>query len=331
MANDYERRQRSRRQRRRKRNKKRLNNSTIIILIIGFLIALLLLYAIFNLTKKLFSDEFNVVETIEKVDETNLDSKDKLSTNSIENTNEIIQSIIEDKKIPSDIIKRNVDSFIDVNNLDSEKINIIYTSKDDTYIKDKNIRVPMRDYNLFIISMIFEELEDKGQVDLNKIVDLNKYYDEKVEDKPISVLIKDMIIRPDEEGVLALTETIKEIKNIEWKKFANARYSIDISDDNTMTLEDVSKLLQLLISKENGEFKYKDTISYMKEATKLRSDIDLVNETEFIGIEGAILYEYSIESAFVLGENPYIYVIYAQYSDVSVLEEIRNIIITANK
>lgn len=323
----------SKRQRRNRRKKNRLQLNTKIIILFTFIISAILIYISINLLKSILSGNNNstgdtINETkVEKIEE-NMTDYDKLF--GIENTNRIIQNIIDSEVIPSQTIKQNIESFIDINKLQNDKINVLYSSEDDIYIKDENARVPMRNYNLYIISMILEDLENQGRLDLNRSVDLSKFYEEKVENKPLSILIKEMIARPDDEGVEALTNEVKKIVNMEWKQYANDRFSINIDKDNTMHMKDISTMLNLLISKENGEYRYKDTISYMKEATKIRDDLNTAKETDFIGIEGAVIYEYSIESGYVIKEKPYIYFIYAQYSDRSILDEIRNIITKAN-
>lgn len=314
----------------RKRNKLQLN--TKIIILFTFIISLILIFISIKLFRSIMSnnsskDNISNETTIKNVDE---NSAVNNNLSGIENTNSIIQNINESKVVSSKIIKENIESFIHVNKLEKDKINVLYNSSDDIYIKDEKTRVPMRNYNLYIISMILEDLEDKGTIDLNKSVDLSKFYEEEVKNKPLSVLVKDMIIKPDDKGVKALTNEVKNIVHMEWKKYANKRFSINIDDDNTMSIKDISTMLNLLISKEDNKYKYKDTINYMKEATKIRSDLNEAKETDFIGMEGAVIYEYSIESGYVLKEKPYIYFIYAQYSDISVLNEIRNIITRAN-
>lgn len=325
--------QRQRRSRRNRRKRDGLQLNTKIIILFTFIISVILIYISLNLLKSIMSSNNNstnntINETkVENVEETMVEYDNLLG---IENTNRIIQNIIDSEVVPSKTIKQNVESFIDVNKLQNDKINVLYSSEDDIYIKDENTRVPMRNYNLYIISMILEDLENQGRLDLNRSVDLSKFYEEKVENKPLSVLVKDMISKPDDEGVKALTSEVQNIVNMEWKPYVNGRFSINIDEDNTMSMKDISTMLNLLISKENGEYRYKDTISYMKEATKIRDDLNTAKETDFIGIEGAVIYEYSIESGYVIKEKPYIYFIYAQYSDRSILDEIRNIITKAN-
>ena len=319
--------------RKNRRKRKGLKSNTIIIILFTFIISIILIYISINLLKSImFSNDNSNSDIIAETKIENIDGN--IATNSdlngVENTNRIIQDIIDSQTVPSKTIKQNIESFIDVNKLQNDKINVLYSSGDDIYIKDENKRVPMRNYNLYIISMILEDLENQGKINLNKSVDLSEFYEEKVENKPLSVLVKEMIIMPDDQGVKALTNEVKNIVNMEWKEYANGRFSINIDDENTMSIKDISTMLNLLISKENDEFKYKDTISYMKEATKIRSDLTTTKEVDFIGMEGAVLYEYSIESGYVLKEKPYIYFIYAQYSDNSVLVEIRNIITKEN-
>lgn len=321
------RRSRKRRRARRKRNELQLN--TKIIILFATIISIVLIYISINLIKSIsanrnYSKDKKIQETKnENIVETSIED-------SVENTNKSIQNIIDNKLMPSQVIKKNIEEFIDSNKIIKDKVNVVYASKDDIYIKDENMRIPMRNYNIYIISMILEDLKEQGKIDLNKSVDLSEFYEEKVEDKPLSLLVKEMIIKPEEEGVLALTQEVKNIVNMEWKTYANGRFSINIDDKNIMNIKDISKMLQLLITKEKDEYKYKDTLSYMKDATKIRSDLNNAREKEFIGMEGAVIYEYSIESGYVLKEKPYIYLIYAQYSDRFVLEEIRNIIINAN-
>lgn len=323
------RRRRSRKRRRARRKRNGLQLNTKIIILFATIISIILIYISINLIKSIianrnYSKDNKIQETKnENIVETSIED-------SAENTNKSIQNIIDNKLMPSQVIKKNIEEFIDSNKIIKDKVNVVYASKDDIYIKDENMRIPMRNYNIYIISMILEDLKEQDKIDLNKSVDLSEFYEEKVEDKPLSLLVKDMIIKPEEEGVLALTQEVKNIVNMEWKTYANGRFSINIDDENTMNIKDISKMLQLLITKEKDEYKYKDTLSYMKDATKIRSDLNNAREKEFIGMEGAVIYEYSIESGYVLKEKPYIYLIYAQYSDIFVLEEIRNIIINAN-
>ena len=323
------RRRRSQKRRRARIKRNGLQLNTKIIILFATIISIVLIYISINLLKSISANRNDSRDN--KIQETKNENIIETSVeDSIENTNKSIQNIIDNKLMPSQVIKKNIEEFIDLNKVQKDKVNVIYASKDDVYIRDENMRIPMRNYNIYIISMILEDLKEQGKIDLNKSVDLNEFYEEKVEDKPLGLLVKEMIIKPEEEGVLALTQEVKNIVNMEWKTYANGRFSINIDDENTMHIKDISKMLQLLITKDKAGYKYKNTLSYMKDATKIRSDLNNARETEFIGIEGAVIYEYSIESGYVMKEKPYIYLIYAQYSDLSVLEEIRNIIINAN-
>lgn len=53
----------------------------------------------------------------------------------------------------------------------------------------------------------------------------------------------------------------------------------------------------------------------------------IMNTEEFIGVESVVRYNYSLESGFVLGDDGFSYLIYTNYSDANILNNLRRILV----
>lgn len=328
QRNDF----RKKRNKRKKINYFRLGMSLFFLILAFFCI----IFGFAKLIEYFRNKEKITVETIqENIKEKDIDLS-AVEKNTIEKINKV-RKILENKE---ESLYSQIDSYLKVNNLDKNEINIAYSSNttnsfennrrniDIRYIKDQ--RIPMSNSNVFIISMIAEDLERKGTLDLNTVVDLGEknidIEDDNYQKLSLSDLINQMIQDPETWRIKLVLEYVEKSAKSDWKTFANKYYGLSINTQNEMLVDDVIKILNSLIKKEDGKFIYDKTMGYLVKSAEKNRDIYYIEMSNFMAFTGLYEYEFTIELGIIMGEKPYIYLIQTNYSDKTINSDLRKLI-----
>lgn len=285
-------------------NKKIKNNRNLIYLVITtFIIFILLIVIYFSRNSK---DEKPIVKEM--------------------NTQEKISIINKTLSKKMENLHLRIKDYISKNKLDSSKISVIYGKiNDNPYNFDERL-VPMRNYNLFILSMLLDDLSNNGQINLDDKISLEKIEtEEKLKEISLYELIKQIITDMDYNYLPALENYIEIHLRGDWRNYANKLYGIKINSKNEMSNQDIHTILEKLLTKTQSKYLYKNTLSFMMESAKNNNSLNALNQRYFIASQTASSYNYSIDIGTVIGEDFY-YNIYSGYSDLSIINDIRNII-----
>lgn len=294
---------------------------------------LLLILALYIIMRPLFSSS----ESRGSGEETNDESEISLKTeDKIAQIDEILSNAQND-------LTESLDSYIRGSGLEKEKIKIGYAKlgEEDIFEYGSNKDINHQFYNYYLVSMLIEDLARMKKIDLNQSVEIDVEGSNNIEENQdvendeinqsrhisLSELLKKIINQPSDENIAALEPIIDEHMNGNWKYYANNIYGLDINRDNEMTLEDTIKSLQILVSKNNDQYVYRHTISAMMESANQRNSLFSTTQQNFVGVEGTVQYNYTIENAFILSDDDLVYVIQTDYSEASILNQLRSILI----
>ncbi|MFM1515100.1 hypothetical protein [Helcococcus ovis] len=298
-----------------------------------FIIILLLIFTkIFSLIGNLTSKSA-IKNSNNQIKDKNLISNDSKLKN--ENSKVLIKKIEDIMKNSENVLKTEIKSFIDNQKLKKQNINIGYLNLKD---KDKKIikisetnLIPMNNNNVFIISMIAEDLFKEKKLDYSMNIDISKFV-EKDEKTIITLqqLISDMIIKGGNWRINLVLEKLKTNVN-DWKTYANKKYKILINKENEMKIEDIFKILNLVLSKKNNEFIYPYTYNNLSNSAEHYDSIYKIYLNNFMGFVGSYEYAYNLELGFILGEKPFMFLIQTDYSDSGIPSAIREILFNWNQ
>lgn len=353
--------------RRRKNTLYRINYVRLVILLFSFVIILFLL--ILGIYKAV-SHFSNNKENIETIDESMKESKKEVTTEykSGETAKKIekIKSFLKNK---NEKLRQNIDDFLSKYKLEKDKINVAYSKiaknnsdeivdNNDDFVYSSKEKLPLSNSNIFIISMIAEDMERKGNLDLNQIVEVKKPSPEAVEtdkeknsDTPdsnstktnteqtfsknldsnsqtmtLAALIDDMINTPETWKIKLVLEYVEKASNADWKTYANKFYELTINTKNEMPLKEIINIYKLAFEKDNGHYRYRKTVDSLVKSAQKNKDLYFIESNNFMGYIGVYEYSYTMEIAYIMGEKPYVYFIQTDYSDKSISTELRNII-----
>lgn len=238
-----------------------------------------------------------------------------------------------------DLISR-LDEYISSASIKGETVQVAYYNmKEDKLVKyNQGSAIPMRNYNFFLLSMLAEDLDREGKLDLNKSIDLSNYQDEEAQEisdetdnevqiKSLANTLEMLMLSPSDQNYQAVLDVINPIVNNNWIEYANSKYGLNITENNEMTIDDIVKSMRLLLAKDENLYIYRHTISNMMDSAQSKDSLFTINNKYFIGVSGTVQYAYTIENAFILGDEQYLYTIYSQSSEISVLNNLRQIII----
>ncbi|MCT1795980.1 hypothetical protein [Helcococcus kunzii] len=346
--------------RRRKNTLYRINYMRLAILLFSLVIVLFLL--IFGIYKAVshFTDK-NTKKTEETFEESKKEFSSEYKAGETSKKIEEIKSFLKNK---DENFRKDIDTYLSKYNLDKNKINLVYSKitddKEDSskiieeekdFIYSSKEKLPLNNANIFIISMIAEDMERKGNLDLNTIVDLKEKKEtseetksesekkteitsepettsENIPSKTITLmdLIDDMIIKPETWKIKLVLEYVEKAARADWKTYANKFYNLSINTQNEMPLKEIIDVYKLAFKKDNGQFRYRRTVDSLVKSSQANKDLYYIETNNFMGFIGVYEYAYTMEIAYIMGEKPYVYFIQTDYSDKSISTELRNII-----
>ena len=302
----------------RSRIRKKRNNKLVLFFLV--LIFLLVVYFAYSRLHKLQ----NKPSTQETNGEENLSLDEKYQK---------VENILSNYK--TDLSNR-IDNYIENNGLSKENINIIYFNpkKDRYFAYNPDNEIAMNNHNMFIASMLIEDLKKENKIDDNMTIDTEKYKDKNAKDfigEKISLY--EAVSRAISEGkntyIQAVLDSLNKTINEDWKSLANKKYGLKISEKNEMKVEDIKTILTRLTSKdqEMDAYVYPRTLNIMLENARSKRGLESLSKQEFIGVESIVKYAFTLESGVVLADDGYVYLIQGKYSDSNILNQLRTILI----
>ena len=305
--------------RRRGPKRRRQGNNKLVL----FLLALLFIAVVYLAFSKLYKRSHKP-STDETIQEENLSLDEKYQK---------VENILSNYK--TDLTNR-IDNYIENNELSKENINLMYfnPSKDRYYAYDPGKNIAMNNHNIFIASMLVEDLKKENKIDDNMTIDTEKYKDKN--DKEFvgeKISLYEALARAIKNGrnsdIQAAVDNINKTIGEDWKTLANKKYGLKISKKNEMEIGDIKKILNLLISKdqETDSYLYPRTLNIMLESARSRKGLESLTKQEFIGVESIVKYNFILENGIILADDGYVYMIQGKYSDSNILNQLRTILI----
>lgn len=301
------------------RRKKQGNNKFLLFLLV--LISLPVVYLAFSRLYKL-ANKPSVTETSKEEEKLSLDEKYQK-----------VENILSNYK--TDLTNR-IDNYIENNKLSKENINIMYfsPSKDRYYVYNSDKDVAMNNHNMFIASMLIEDLKKESKIDDNMTIDTEKYKNKNDKDfVGEKISLYEALSRTIKEGksgdIQSVLDSLNKAINEDWKTYANKKYGLNISKKNEMKVEDVKKALVMLTSKDKdtNAYLYPRTLNIMFENARSKKGLEALSKQEFIGVESTVKYAFTLENGLILAKDEYVYMIQSKYSDSNILNQLRTIMI----
>ena len=302
----------------RSRIRKKKNNKLVLFFLV--LIFLLVVYFAYSRLHKLQ----NKPSTQETNGEENLSLDEKYQK---------VENILSNYK--TDLSNR-IDNYIENNGLSKENINIMYFNpkKDKYFAYNPDNEIAMNNHNMFIASMLIEDLKKENKIDDNMTIDTEKYKDKNAKDfTGEKISLYEAVSRAISEGkntyIQAVLDSLNKTINEDWKSLANKKYGLKISEKNEMKVEDIKIILTKLTSKdqETDAYVYPRTLNIMLENARSKRGLESLSKQEFIGVESIVKYAFTLESGVVLAGDGYVYLIQGKYSDSNILNQLRTILI----
>lgn len=306
------------RRRRPPRRRRQGTNKFVLILL-----ALLFIVVVYFAFSKLYKRAHKPSE-VETIQEENLSLDEKYQK---------VENILSNYK--TDLTNR-IDNYIENNKLTKENINVMYfnPSKDRYYVYEADKDIAMNNHNIFIASMLVEDLKKENKIDDNMTINTEEYKDKNDKDfVGEKISLYEAISRSIKNGknadIRAVVDKINKTTSEDWKTLANKRYGIKISEKNEMKLDDIKKILTLLISKdqETDSYLYPRTLNIMLENARSKKGLEGLTKQEFIGVESIVKYNFILENGIILDDEGYVYMIQGKYSDSNILNQLRTILI----
>ncbi|WP_311488270.1 hypothetical protein [uncultured Helcococcus sp.] len=306
------------RRRRPPRRRRQGTNKFVLILL-----ALLFIVVVYFAFSKLYKRAHKPSEA-ETIQEENLSLDEKYQK---------LENILSNYK--TDLTNR-IDNYIENNKLTKENINVMYfnPSKDRYYVYEADKDIAMNNHNIFIASMLVEDLKKENKIDDNMTINTEEYKDKNDKDfVGEKISLYEAISRAIKNGkntdIQAVIDSLNKTISEDWKTLANKRYGIKISEKNEMNVDDIKKTLTLLISKdkENDSYLYPRTLNIMLENARSKKGLESLTKQEFIGVESIVKYNFILENGIILDDEGYIYMIQGKYSDSNILNQLRTILI----
>lgn len=298
-----------------RKKKKNVFFRLFLLLIIFLLVIISVVYIYKKFIKSNTEERINQAQDLNtsKIEENSY--RDSIKNKTIEDLDKLIKKYIKD------------------NNLDINKINLLFNipNKNINYVLREKDNILMRNNNTFIISMLVEDLYNQGLLDLSERIELVKEDSNTKISVTLGNLLKEIIISPDEDKLETLTNKLELAINTDWKTYANNLYNINIDNENYMTYKDLNIILQKLISKDENKYLYNNTINLMLESANNKKYLQNYLKNNYLGMQSEISYNYIIENAIVLDRDDYVYSIFGEYSDSSILDGLREIILEFSK
>lgn len=328
----------TRRDRKRLKRRRPNKNKKFRLIILSILLTFAVIFVLGKLSNKRNKandkkDEETITET---KDNENVETE-KEKSEEIKETEEIKEVSSEKKlrEIKARLDKKNddlngrIDNYLNDNKIDQKYIELAYQSidKDNQFRYSSDTLVPLSKYNAFILSMLAEDLSKEKVLNLQDTLDLSSIEDID-ENKFVSYeqLIKDSIIKEDISYLEAIMDLIEKTQDQKWYDIANSKYGINITDENKISINDIMKLANILISKEEDKYIYQDTINTLMQNANEKSTVDKFNESNFLVYIGGSQFEYNFEMGIIFGEASYIYTIYTPFSKETTKVDLRNIL-----
>lgn len=328
----------TRRDRKRLKRRRPNKNKKFRLIILSILLTFAVIFVLGKLSNKRNKandkkDEETITET---KDNENVETE-KEKSEEIKETEEIKEVSSEKKlrEIKARLDKKNddlngrIDNYLNDNKIDQKYIELAYQSidKDNQFRYSSDTLVPLSKYNAFILSMLAEDLSKEKVLNLQDTLDLSSIEDID-ENKFVSYeqLIKDSIIKEDISYLEATMDLIEKTQDQKWYDIANSKYGINITNDNKISINDIIKLANILISKEEDKYIYQDTINTLMQNANEKSTVDKFNESNFLVYIGGSQFEYNFEMGIIFGEASYIYTIYTPFSKETTKVDLRNIL-----
>lgn len=287
------------------------------------LLALLFIVVVYFAFSKLYKRAHKPSEA-ETIQEENLSLDEKYQK---------VENILSNYK--TDLSNR-IDNYIENNKLTKENINVMYfnPSKDRYYVYEADKDIAMNNHNIFIASMLIEDLKKENKIDDNMTIDTEKYKDKNDKDfigEKISLYeaVSIAISEGKNTYIQAVLDSLNKTINEDWKSLANKKYGLKISEKNEMKVEDIKIILTKLTSKdqETDAYVYPRTLNIMLENARSKRGLESLSKQEFIGVESIVKYAFTLESGVVLADDGYVYLIQGKYSDSNILNQLRTILI----
>lgn len=328
----------TRRDRKRLKRRRPNKNKKFRLIILSILLTFAVIFVLGRLSNKRNKandkkDEETITET---KDNENVETE-KEKSEEIKETEDIKEASSEKKlrEIKARLDKKNddlngrIDNYLNDNKIDQKYIELAYQSidKDNQFRYSSDTLVPLSKYNAFILSMLAEDLSKEKVLNLQDTLDLSSIEDID-ENKFVSYeqLIKDSIIKEDISYLEATMDLIEKTQDQKWYDIANSKYGINITNDNKISINDIIKLANILISKEEDKYIYQDTINTLMQNANEKSTVDKFNESNFLVYIGGSQFEYNFEMGIIFGEASYIYTIYTPFSKETTKVDLRNIL-----
>lgn len=323
----------------RKRLKRRRNkNKKFRLIILSILLTFAVIFVLGKLSnKRNKANDKKYKETITETKDNENVENEKEKSEEVKETEEIKEVSSEKKlrEIKARLDKKNddlngrIDNYLNDNKIDQKHIELAYQSidKDNQFRYSSDTLVPLSKYNAFILSMLAEDLSKEKVLNLQDTLDLSSIEDID-ENKFVSYeqLIKDSIIKEDISYLEVIMDLIEKTQDQKWYDIANSKYGINITDENKISINDIMKLANILISKEEDKYIYQDTINTLMQNANEKSTVDKFNESNFLVYIGGSQFEYNFEMGIIFGEASYIYTIYTPFSKETTKVDLRNIL-----
>ena len=328
----------TRRDRKRLKRRRPNKNKKFRLIILSILLTFAVIFVLGKLSnKRNKANDKKGEETITETKDNENVETEKENTEEVKETEEIKEASSEKKlrDIKARLDKKNddlngrIDNYLNDNKIDQKYIELAYQSidKDNQFRYSSDTLVPLSKYNAFILSMLAEDLSKEKVLNLQDTLDLSSIEDID-ENKFVSYeqLIKDSIIKEDISYLEATMDLIEKTQDQKWYDIANSKYGINITNDNKISINDIIKLANILISKEEDKYIYQDTINTLMQNANEKSTVDKFNESNFLVYIGGSQFEYNFEMGIIFGEASYIYTIYTPFSKETTKVDLRNIL-----
>ena len=328
----------TRRDRKRLKRRRPNKNKKFRLIILSILLTFAVIFVLGKLSnKRNKANDKKGEETITETKDNENVETEKENTEEVKETEEIKEASSEKKlrDIKARLDKKNddlngrIDNYLNDNKIDQKYIELAYQSidKDNQFRYSSDTLVPLSKYNAFILSMLAEDLSKEKVLNLQDTLDLSSIEDID-ENKFVSYeqLIKDSIIKEDISYLEATMDLIEKTQDQKWYDIANSKYGINITDENKISINDIMKLANILISKEEDKYIYQDTINTLMQNANEKSTVDKFNESNFLVYIGGSQFEYNFEMGIIFGEASYIYTIYTPFSKETTKVDLRNIL-----